>query len=201
MALDSYEGLKTSIESFVDRELVDSIDDFIDLAEERHRSDIRLRDQLARCTFTVNSRYADLPSNFLSARTMRLMTDPITPLAHVEQERMDRIRTESEGRPTSYALAERIEFDTEPDQNYQGEILYYKKVQPLGADNPSNVILEASGAVYLWGALAATSLWLMHDERTQLWESQYQAAVDRLNQLDQRKVGTPIARVPMRAVP
>jgi hypothetical protein len=198
MALDTYAGLKTVIASYVDRDLADNVDDFIDLAEVKHRADIRLREQLVRHPFIVVNRYASLPVGYLGGKTIRLMTDPVTPLQHVEQEKMDRVRRETEGRPLSYTIHEQIEFDRPPDENYSAEIIYYKEVTPLSDSNTTNVILGKSPDAYLYGALACTASWLMHDERVPMWESMYQEAIARLHKADQRKVSTLRMRPPQR---
>ena len=195
MALDTYAGLKAAIESYVDRDLTDNVDDFIDLAEARHQREVRIREMLVRDPLLVAQRYADLPDRFLSALTIRLLTEPVTPLNHWTQERMDRNRRFQTCRPSGFTIHEQIEFDCEPDQSYSAEIIFFQSALPLSDSVETNEILAKAPDLYLYGALSASAPWMLHDERVQMWESMYERALIGLSNLDQRTVGTPIARV------
>ena len=73
MALDTYDGLKQSIIDHLDRDdLSDQVDDFIDLAEARHKREIRIMDMVERDPVTFVTRFVDLPSRYLQARALRL---------------------------------------------------------------------------------------------------------------------------------
>ena len=198
MAISTYTELKASIADHLDDDgLTSQIDDFIDLAEVKHKQDIRIRELLTRETIIVNDRYIDLPFKFLEARTLRLLTDPLTVLKPVRLDVMNRERRTVKGKPTQFTVHEQIEFDYDPDQSYTGEMIYYQYVTPLSSSNETNEILKQSPAVYLYGALLHSAPFLEHDERIATWGALYTQAVDALNGLAIRaeQIGVPIAEV------
>lgn len=199
MAITTYDGLKTAIGNWTDKDLTDYYDDFIDLAEARHKRDLRLREMLRRDTIGIGGRFADVPKRYLGAKTIRLiLTDQTVPLIDVTQERMDRIRTEEKRRPRAFTIHEQIEFDSLPDLSYRGEIIYYEEPTPLSSSVSSNTILRTHPDLYLYACNAAAAEFLQDPERFQLWDGRYQSSVHEAMQLDTRTVGTPISRVPMR---
>ena len=82
MSLDSYAALKAEIADWLDRsDLSSQIDTFIDLAEEHHRRNLRVRQMISRATasLSTSTRYLALPTNYVHMRILRLMTTPVTP--------------------------------------------------------------------------------------------------------------------------
>ena len=120
MALSTYSELKSVIADTLNRDdLTDQIDDFIDLAEARHKRDIRIREMLTRdsLTLTLNSRFADLPTGFLEAQVVRLVADANgtalskNVLTSVNIHEITRLRLEEKNRPKFYTVHTQIEFD------------------------------------------------------------------------------------------
>jgi hypothetical protein len=199
MSLDNYANLKTEIADWLDRDdMTDRIDTLIDLAEVRHKREIRIRDMLCRDTIIVNQQYIDLPSTrFLEAKTFRLLTEPVTVLTGVNLDQMNRRRKDTAQLPTFFTVQEQIELDADPDQSYTGEIIYYDAVRGLSDSVTSNSILSEAPDCYLYAALAAAAPFLMHDERIQMWETLYRNARDEVNMLKRRAdhIGPRFARV------
>lgn len=201
MALDSYTNLKQSIIDHLDRDdLSGFVDDFIDLAEARHKREIRIMDMIERDPITFVTRYADLPSRYLEALSIRLLTgeDPPTILRNLNLHEMMRKRIEeTTGIPQFFTVHNQIELDRVPDQAYSGEIIYYKELNALSDNVSSNAILSRAPDCYLYAALAASAPFLMNDERVLLWEGLYTNARDALNQLDidAAHIGPLVARV------
>ena len=198
MAISTYDDLKTAIGNWLDRDdLVPYVDDFIDLAEERHKKEIRLRSQLVRTSLTVDARHVTYPTAALDALNLRLLTDPVTILQPCDLEKMNRVRREVSDRPQWFTIHADIEFDVTPDQSYSGEIIYYAAVTALSDSNTTNDILDAGPGAYLYGSLAAAAPFLENDERLPVWETLYQRARDDLNILarNARQIGTPVVRV------
>jgi len=197
MAITTYTELKTAIESWLDRDdLADKTDDFIAIAESRHRRKVRIREMISRCTIGVTSRYVALPTDFLEGKTFRLLTTPIVYLNQVNMDHLDRVRRETAGTPAYFTVNSEIELDRPPDQSYTGEMIYYKELRGLGSSNSTNALLSRAPDVYLYSCLAAAAPWLSDDERIPLWEGLYKAAVGEINTLDQRGIGVPVATVP-----
>ncbi len=82
MSLDSYSALKTEISDWLDRdELTTQIDTFIDIAEARHKREIRTRSMLTHDTaYTIadGARYVALPSDFNDIKFLRILIPNVT---------------------------------------------------------------------------------------------------------------------------
>jgi hypothetical protein len=184
VALDSYSNLKAAIANHLDRDdLTPYVDDFIDLAEARHRRDIRLRELITRAAITVDNRYVNFPTGYLEGISFRLLTDPVTRLQFLPPEDMAMERSETTGKPGFYTvLGSQFEFNKAPDSAYSGEILYHKAPTALSDSNTSNEILVRAPDAYLYGCLLASAPFLQNDERIQVWAGLYASAVEALKQ-------------------
>jgi hypothetical protein len=194
MALDSYANLKTAIADFLDRDdLTSQVDDFIDLAEARHKREILVREMLARSQASTVGRFLALPTRFEKMKTIRLLTTPVTVLTELNLHEMNWEREETTGKPTFFTVHEEIEFDKTPDDTYTAEIIYYASFLPLSDTNTSNGLLVRAPDAYLYAALSASAPFLTSDERLQTWEQLYGTARDGLLLSDrQARVGTPL---------
>jgi len=197
MSLDTYANLKTDIAAWLERDdLTDQIDTFIDLAEAKHKREVRIRDMVTRASLTVNARYVNLPSGFLEPMSLRLLTNPVTVLNSVSHYEMSRVRVETTGKPKYYSFnGTEIEFDRAADQSYDGEILYYAELTPLSDDDTTNAILTRAPDLYLYGALIAAEPYLMNDPRIQTWAALYNSGVTAINAMDRKKPGPLFSRV------
>lgn len=196
MALDTYANLKTAITDWLDRDdLISKVDDFIDIAEARHKRDVRIREMLQREPITVVNRYVSLPFKYLGGKSFKLLTDPVTVLTSLTQHELDRTRIETTGKPVSFTVHQQIEMNRGPDIAYNGEIVYYRELSALSDTNTKNSLLTKAADVYLYGALAASAPFLMNDERVPLWETLYTNAKDAVNLLDQDKIGPLVSKV------
>lgn len=189
MAIRSYSDLKQEIISHLERDdLSNRVDAFIGLAEDRHRRDIRIREQLTTKSVTIGSRTLVIPDDLLEVFNFRILTDRTTiQLESVNMNELNRLRDrwqrfQHKRAPTAYAIHSEFEFDADPDQDYDGELLYYAAFPRLGSSQTSNVLLERASDAYLYGALTAAAPWLMDDDRIQMWQALYQQAIDGLSQ-------------------
>lgn len=189
MAITSYSDLKQEIISHLERDdLANRADAFIGLAEDRHRRDIRIREQLTSSDVTIDSRTMAIPADLLEVFNFRLITDfDVIQLSSVNLNELNRLRSKhrvwrSKRTPSAYAIHAEIEFDAEPDQDYDGELIYYADFPALSSNNDSNVLLERASDAYLYAALTAAAPWLMDDDRIQMWEQLYQQAIRGLSQ-------------------
>lgn len=194
MSLDTYANLKTAIGNFLDRDdLTSNIDDFIDLAEARHKREILIREMIKRSQATTSGRFLALPNRFVKMKTLRLLTTPVTVLEEVNLYEMNRERESGTGKPTFFTVHEEIEFDTTPDDSYTAEIIFYASFVPLDDTNTTNGLLTRAPDAYLYGALSESAPFLGMDERLQVWEAKYSIARDGLLLSDrQARVGTPL---------
>jgi len=197
MSISTVSELRAAIADYLIDDMPDQINQFIALAESRHRREIRMREMFTRASLTVNARNVNLPTGFLEAINFRLLTDPVTRLEEVSLPEMTAIRQEVNGRPAYFSIASDIEFDVVPDASYSGEITYYQALTPLSDSDPSNVLLTTYPDAYLYAALAASAPYQMADERLAVWEALYRDARDMINRqaAASRRVGPLVSRV------
>lgn len=192
MAMDTRDGLKATILSWLDdEELEDRIDDFIIAGEDRMSAELRIRELLVHETaFTIadGDRYEAFPSDFLDVKYLRIQTPSghtrrfFPPLEELSIYEMTARSLDVENRPTAFCVHTQFEFDFEADQEYTGELFYYKKFDRLDGDTESNEILAAHPSLYLWSSLMASAPFLQHDERVPMWSSFYTELRDKLNE-------------------
>lgn len=198
MSISTVAELRASIADHLDDDSLGSqINDFIAIAEARHRREIRLREMLTRASLTVDARNVSLPEGFLEAINLRLLTSPVTVLTEVSLHELTLEREDTTGKPCVYSIASDIEFDRTPDQSYSGEITYYQALTALDDDNTSNALLSVAPDAYLYAALSASAPYQMADERLPVWESMYVSARNALNTQARasRRVGPLVSRV------
>ena len=195
--ISNYDELKSSVIDWIDSsELNERVEDFISLAEARHKREVRIRAMLKRCSVGVVQRYVDLPSDYLDGKTFRLLTTPRVELEEVSMKVLNSYWREGPGQPKFFTVHAEIELDVEPETSYAAEMIYYRAVTPLSDTVATNSLLKLAPDVYLYGALAAAAPFLQDDERVQLWEGLYTSARNATNRMEQKTFGTPIARVP-----
>lgn len=195
--------LKSSIVSHIDDDdLSSQIDDFITLAEARHKREVRIRQMLTRAPLTIDDRFVDLPADFLEAKYLRVEIPSVTSglryypeIYEKSLDELTKISVLDEQRPCAFAIHESIEFDSPPDQDYTGELLYYGPLSALDADEDSNELLVLAPDAYLYAALSATAPFLLNDERIETWEALYLRALEDLNAMARRRTGPLIAQV------
>lgn len=195
MPLSTYDELQASIADHLDdTDLTNQIQDFIRLAEARHQREIRIREMLTRAALTVDDRYVDFPTAYLEAKTLRLLTSPVTVLTYLNLHEMNQTRRETTGKPQYFTEHAQFEFDVSPDESYSGEVIYFQAQTALSDLAPSNDILDRAPDVYLYGSLLASAPFLVNDERIRTWGDLYLNAKNELNATDRRRIGPLIAR-------
>lgn len=214
MAMDTRDGLKETIAGWLeDEDLDDRIDDFIIAAEDRMYAELRIRELLVHDTaFTIadGDRYEAFPSDFLDVKYLRLRTPAgysrrfFPPLEELSIHEMTKASLDVEDCPRAFCVHTQFEFDREADQDYTGELVYYKKFARLDADTATNEVLDAHPSLYLWASLFASAPFLQHDERVPTWEKFYVELRDKLNEKHvQNAVAGPrrsrVANLPRRA--
>ena len=205
MSLVDYAGLKQSVIDHLERDdLSTFVDDFIDLAEARHKTEVRIREMLARSTLAIaaDDQYVDLPSDFLDLKYLRLQVPSTTtgqsflPFEQLSIHELSCESVKDAAPPRFFSVAAQIELQSPADQAYTSEIFYYQEPTALSDSNTTNVVLTKSPGLYLYAALSASAPFLMHDERIPVWESMYIQIRDSLNRSEQenRRGGPLIAK-------
>lgn len=190
MAFTSYSDLKTTIANYLARsDLTSVIPDFIRLAEERLRRDLRTRQMLVVATADTvgGDSTVGLPTDFLEMRDIHINTNPIASLSYEAPNAFySNTRATQSGLPTTYTvLASELQFSPIPDGVYTAQMLYYAKPTLLSDANTSNVFLANFPDALLYGALGEAEPYLMNDARLQVWASLYDRAIASISAADQ----------------
>lgn len=189
MALATYSDLKTTVANYLARsDLTAQIPDFITLAENRLRRDIRTRKmlKLVSATMTANDSTLSLPSDFLQLRDIHLANTPARPLNYQSPSIFFRnARTTDTGVPLEYTILDaEFQFAPIPDSAYTARMLYYASPAYLSDSNTSNVFLANYPDALIYGSLGEAEPYLMNDERLAVWAALYQRAVDSISSSD-----------------
>lgn len=190
MAFTSYTDLKSTVADYLARsDLTTQIPDFITLAENRLRRDLRLRQMLKVVTtaMTAGDGTVALPSDFLAMRDIHLNTSPVSSIEYQSPSNFFRnARTTESGTPTMYTvMATEFQFAPLPDSAYTLQMLYYAAPAYLSSSNSSNVFLANCPDLLLYAALGEAEPYLMNDERLQTWASLYQRGLDAISSSDE----------------
>ena len=189
MAFTSYTTLKSTIADYLARsDLTTQITDFIRLAEERLRRELRIRPMLkvATANTTANDSTVSLPSDFLAMKDLHIDGNPVRVLQFQNTSNFFRnSRSSDKGVPTMYTLlGSEFQFAPYPDAEYTLRMVYYYKPDFLSDSNSSNLFLANCPDLLLYGALAEAEPYLMNDERIQTWASLYDRGLASLRASD-----------------
>lgn len=75
-----------------------------------------------------------------------------------------------------------------PDDDYNFEVLYYERLQPLDSSNQTNWFTQYAPQALLYGALLQAMPFLKNDDRVQMWQTLYGQAMEILKAEDQLRV-------------
>jgi len=190
MPFASYSELKTTVANYLARsDLTSVIPDFIRLAEERLRRDLRTRQMLivATALTTGGDGTVGLPTDFLEMRDIHLNTNPVTTLRYKAPNSFyAESRVTESGKPVDYTiLGAEMQLAPVPDTAYTLQMLYYGKPLLLSDTNSSNIFLANCPDALLYAALAEAEPYLMNDARVQTWAALYDRAVTAITNSDQ----------------
>lgn len=177
MALSNYNELQASVASWMNRsDLNAQIVDFIAICESNIATDVRMREMLvsADLVSVPTSDAVALPAGWLEFKSVSLAGIPIE---YVTPETLRRNKVLDTGVTHNYSieggnLLINGTLSTAQTLNTQ----YYKRLDALSV-TPVNFLLTQYPQVYLYGALAQASLFMIDDPRAATWESAYKSAV------------------------
>ncbi len=188
MALTTYALLKTTIANYLNRtDLTSYLGDFITLTESRMNRELRVREMVNTDTTTTTvagTQSYSLPSGFLEASAVIYQSNPYRTLrfmANGDFYRQYNV-TQTSGLPTFFTIVgENILLGVAPDSTQTLQIDFYKTITALSESNTTNTILTNYPELYLYGALAESSPFLMQDERLDTWARLYKEALKNAN--------------------
>ena len=191
MALDNFDNLVKEIVDWSHRDdLGTKIPDFILLAENAMYSNdvavLNVRSMETVSTAATAGQYVELPPNFESARSVRLVTgDNGGELKFQAPEQMH--KQVATGRPNFFTIVgNEIQLDRVPDREYTLEIQYYRKATPLSLTNQTNDILTSHPSIYLFGALSALFSFSLDTESQAKYTQMFIGAIKGANKADKK---------------
>lgn len=194
MALDNFENLKASIESWSHREDIKTvIDDFIQIAETEMYSNpdaslrIRSMEQTAIIPTVVTNSFITLPAGFLNARRIDISIDGILrTLKYKTPEELNIDETRS-GVPNFFTVSgDSLLFELLPDDVYDVTVYYFGKLPALSDANPVNDILTNHPNIYLYGSLRALFQWARNREEEDLNYNRFIKGISGANITDRK---------------
>lgn len=75
-----------------------------------------------------------------------------------------------------------------PDDDYNFEVLYYERVQPLDSSNQTNWFTQYAPQALLYGSLLQAMPFLKNDERIPMWRSEYDIAMSSMKTEDNLRI-------------
>lgn len=206
MAIDSYTSLQTAVANWLNRsDLTDRIPEFIALAEARARRE--LKDWL-RFTVTATNVTADYVLPATVSEVLSLNYNDGASGSHnfsLELISKDAYQTLMEENPATSSLPGQTAYvDSDIDAGTQtlrfwppigsaSPIVNLKieatKVLPaLSGSQTTNALLRDAPDVYLYGSLAESAPYLLHDERIPVWEAHLKDAFRGLHIQTERRL-------------
>ena len=182
MAITTYAELKSSIANWLNRDdLTSVIPDFISLTEAGINRDLRHYKMVNRVDATLDSRYVQMPADWLETVRFGITSGTTYRLELVSRDDMLEYRQNTSdiaGIPKFYAnIGDTIEVFPTPAAEYQMQLQYYAKTPALSDSNTTNWLLTDAPDIYLYGALVQAAPYLNDDARTQTWAALYSAAM------------------------
>lgn len=191
MAITTYSELKTAVANSLARtDLTAQIPDFISLAESRLSRELETRDQekRAQATLTSGDEYTSLPTDLREVRQVKLNTDPVTVLEYMSPVALDNTYGGAgTGRPQAFSIVgSELKLRPIPDSSYTAEIIYIGSLAALSDTNATNVMLTRHPDAYLTGSLVEAYLYLMDDQRAQLYDQKFTRIISEIRTDEQR---------------
>jgi hypothetical protein len=198
-AVMTYDTLVENIQSYLERTdtaTLDKIPLFIMLAEQVIASQIKFLGNLTvvEANMTTSNPIINKPVRWHKTVSMNVTIDGVKqPVLLRKYEYLREYWPEQAqtGVPKFYC-----DYDYEnwlvaptPADNFDFEVLYYERVQPLDSSNQTNWFTQYAPQALLYGSLLQAMPFLKNDERTPIWQAQYQAIMQTLKAEDIQRIG------------
>lgn len=191
MPLDNFDNLVKEVIDYSHRnDLGNKIAMFIQLSENAMYSNgiqpLKVRSMETVSTAATAGQYVELPPDFESARSVRLVLgDSSGELRFQAPEQL--FKNPATGKPLFYTIVgNEIQFGRVPDSAYTLEIQYFRKAAPLTTANQTNEILTNHPQIYLFGALAMLFGFAQDTEQETSYAQKFLGAIKGANQADKK---------------
>ena len=191
MAISTFDTLKTAIANSLARTDLDAqIPNFIMLAEARLSRELETREQEKRATATLTAgdEFTALPTDLRETREVKLNTTPNTVLEYMSPVALDKAYPSGgNGKPAAFSIVgSEMKLRPIPDSGYTAEIIYVGSLTALSDTNTVNTMLTRHPDAYLTGSLVEAYLYLMDDQRAQLYDQKFSRIIEEIRKDEQR---------------
>lgn len=191
MALTDYISFQATVADYLARtDLSTQIPTFIQMAENRLRRDLRIRQMLKVVTTSTTSGdpTVAMPADFLEMRDIHIESSPIQTLIYQNPSnffRNTKAAAIDKGAPKNYTvMGSEFQFAPIPDTDYTLKMVYYASPPYLTSVNSSNVWIANCPDLLLYATLAEAEPYLMNDARIQTWAGLYDKGLNSLKASD-----------------
>ncbi len=191
MSISTYQELKDAVANTMARsDLGSQIPNFILLAEARLSRELETREQEKRAlaTLAVNDEFISLPLDIREIREVKLTGDPNTVLEYKSPTGLDSdYPGTGVGEPRAYSIVgKELKLRPIPDSAYGMEIVYIGGLSALSNSNQTNEMLTRNPDAYLMGAVSEGYLYLMDEQKAQLYDQKFTRIIEEIRKDSQR---------------
>lgn len=197
MAISTYSELQSEIAAWMHRDnLTDRIPAFIQLAEERIKKVLRVREMLSEQSLSATASVAEvaLPSRFIQMRSLRISgNDAGEVLTYRPQAAIQDIDP-SAGTPRNYSYNDSsIVLSPAPADDTTLIADCFVMAEALSADAPTNGLLTAYPSIYLQGSLREGFLYTRNREQAAACDALFMAAVNEANKASRKLLSSGVS--------
>ena len=197
-AVMTYDSLVDDISTYLERTdtaTLQKIPTFIMLAEQVIAAEIKFLGNLTvmQSTMTATQSVIDKPARWHKTVSMNVVVDgERTPILLRKYEYLreywpDATQTDVPKFYCDYDYTHWLVAPT-PAQNYNFEVLYYERIQPLDSSNQTNWFTIYAPQALLYGTLLQAMPFLKNDERMAMWQAQYDKIINVLKAEDLTRI-------------
>ena len=197
-AVMTYDSLVDDISTYLERTdtaTLQKIPTFIMLAEQVIAAEIKFLGNLTvmQSTMTATQSVIDKPARWHKTVSMNVVVDgERTPILLRKYEYLreywpDATQTDVPKFYCDYDYTHWLVAPT-PSQNYNFEVLYYERIQPLDSSNQTNWFTIYAPQALLYGTLLQAMPFLKNDERMAMWQAQYDKIINVLKAEDLTRI-------------
>lgn len=198
-AVMTYSSLVDDISSYLERTdtaTIEKIPTFIMLAEQVIAAELQFLGNLTVVTSTMTPNEPTIvkPARWRKTVSMNLTSNGVRePILLRKYEYLrnywpDPLQTDTPVFYSDYDYTHWFVVPT-PDLAYNYEVLYYERPQPLDINNQTNWFTQYAPQAMLYGSLLQAMPFLKNDERTPLWQAQYDKIIATLKTEDVARIG------------
>jgi len=198
-AVMTYDSLVENISSYIERndtQTLEKIPTFIMLAEQVIASQIKFLGNLTvnESTMTQGSNIIVKPARWHKTVSMNvIVSGERTPIFLRTYEYLRQYSPDAtqENIPKYYADYDYTHWlvAPTPSDDYNFEVLYYERVQPLDSSNQTNWFTIYAPQAMLYGSLLQAMPFLKNDERIPMWRAEYDLIINTLKAENTQRIG------------